>query len=225
MPINNFHGETFVAFTDISGFKQLMKDGNRALRALDMFYKYGYRVIKESIQQSSIRVEGIFISDSGILFVRNCQYEIERLKTLLKVIKKLNKKMLIHDLMLTTTIAYGNFKYQERIEFEGIEKNAIYGNAYVSAFLDNENGKPKIRPGQCRIVKGNLPQRIIQSIERNSHDEVLSMIKRRNKDNNHYYFYWMVKNESEIEDFEKEFKDFYNLIYAGMLKALKKYSQ
>ena len=48
------------------------------------------------------------------------------------------------------------------------------------------------------------------------------MIQKRKNDNNHFYFYWMVEKPSEIEEFEKEYNDSYNLKYAGMLKALKR---
>ncbi len=224
MPIANFDGNTFVAFLDISGFKQLMKNEKRAWKAIDRLYQYGYDVIKENNRQNNVRVEGLFVSDSGILFVRDCADKKECLKGLLKVVKEINKKMLEHDFMLTTSIAYGHFKYQERIEFEGIEKNPVYGNAYISAFLDNENGKPKIQPGQCRIIRKNLPQDLIQLIEnrKNNNDEILRMIQKRNNDTNHFYFYWMVEEPSEIEKFEKEYNDSYNLKYAGMLKVLKR---
>ena len=136
MPISNIDLDTFVAFMDISGFKQLMKNKERAWKALDRFYNYGYEVIRRNRQQNNISVEGIFISDCGILFVRACNdNKTESLKALLRVVRELNRKMLDDDFMLTTNIAYGHFKYQERIEFEGIEKNPIYGNAYVSAFF------------------------------------------------------------------------------------------
>ena len=35
MPVSNFDGRTFVAFTDVSGFKEMMKDDQRAIRALE----------------------------------------------------------------------------------------------------------------------------------------------------------------------------------------------
>jgi hypothetical protein len=47
------------------------------------------------------------------------------------------------------------------------------------------------------------------------------MIRKRKGDNKHYYYYWMVNDPSEIERFERDYKDAYNLKYAGMLKALK----
>ena len=76
--------------------------------------------------------------------------------------------MLEHKFMLTTSIAYGHFRYQERIEFEGIEKNALYGSAYVSAYLDNDFGTPKIQPGQCRILVENLPNNICEEIQKSN---------------------------------------------------------
>jgi len=222
MPINNYDGDTFVAFLDISGFKELMRNEKEAWKALDILYQSGYEFLRN--QNNACRVEGIFISDSGVLFVRGNNRILsnsECLKLLLDKIKKINKKMIENDFMLTTSIAYGKFRYQERIEFEGIEKNPIYGNAYASAFLDNENGKPKVQPGQCRIVKKNLPGEINNVVEHNHTDEILRMINERNGDNKHYYYYWMVNTPEGISKFEKQYRDAYILKYGGMLKALK----
>ncbi|MDB6035562.1 MAG: hypothetical protein JWM16_5900 [Verrucomicrobiales bacterium] len=49
MPISDFHGSTFVAFTDIAGFKAMMSDDNRAPAALDALYASGYHVISNQI--------------------------------------------------------------------------------------------------------------------------------------------------------------------------------
>ena len=218
MPINDFNGRTFVAFLDISGFKQLMKDEKKAWEALDKLYQYGYEVLQENNRQ----VEGIFISDKGVLFVRNGQDKTTRLMSLLEVIREINKKMLEHNFMLTTSIAYGHFKYQDRIEFEGIRKAPIYGNAYVTAFFDTKNAKPKIQPGQCRIVKEDLSREIVEALEGDhNQDEILQLVGRRNNDANHNYFYWMVENPSEIGSFEERYRDAYNLKFEGMLSALK----
>lgn len=224
MSINNYDGETFVAFFDISGFKQLMHDEKKAWKALDKLYSCGYETLRR--RDNELRVEGIFISDCGVLFTRTHNGSTptisESLKKLLKVIKNINRRMADHDFLLTTSIAYGKFRYQERVEFEGIEKNPIYGNAYVSAFLDNENGKPKIQPAQCRIVKKNLPGNINQNIKHGYYtDDVFRMIREKRGDDKHYYFYWMVNNSEEINQFEQKYKDAYNLKYAGILKAVK----
>lgn len=161
MPIDDYDGNTFVAFLDISGFKTLMRDERRALRALDQFYQAGYTVLQNQnlSEQPNSRVDGFFVSDSGILFVRSASEEPSpQLVRMLGVVQQINRRVLRSDVMLTTSIAYGHFSYHGRLEFPGIEKNPIYGDAYVQAFLDNENGRPRIQPGQCRLTKRNLPE-------------------------------------------------------------------
>lgn len=204
MPIADYNQNTFVAFTDISGFKELMKTDREALKALKLFYQSGYNVLAESPN-----VQGLFVSDAGVLFAREGNNET-RLSDLLSVVQKINQKMLAKEYMLTTSIAYGYFNYQGKIEFDGIEKNPIYGGAYVHAFMDNETGLPKMQPGQCRICKENLPELNIDQFE---------LIKNIGK--KHFQFYWNLNNVDEIAEFEKQYKNTYSLKYAGMLKALK----
>jgi hypothetical protein len=226
MAISNFDGNTFVAFTDISGFKELMKQNNKAWEALDVLYTHGYRTLSEHNENNRIKVEGIFISDCGVLFVRNDEVinnKTDELIQLLKVLRVINQRMIDNDFMLTTSIAYGQFKYQERIEFQGIEKNTVYGGAYVSAFFDNENGTPRIQPGQCRVVKKDLPTEVNQFFQDGRCDinNELSVIRAKDKDDKHYYFYWNVQHSDEIDEFEKRYNDSYNLKFSGMLKALR----
>lgn len=220
MPIHSFEGDTFVAFTDISGFKELFTQGNRAWRALDKLYQLGYHVLREFENCEVVhRVEGFFVSDCGILFVRSNHSNDEKLRLILEIVGKINKGMLEDDFMLTTSIAYGAFKYQHRIEFQGIEKNAIYGNAYLAAYLDNEFGKPTIQPGQCRILIDNLPGEITSTFFRTSECRFFSKIRKGG--NRHYYYYWNVEHPEDISAFKKQYRDAYNLKYSGMLKALK----
>lgn len=161
MPIPDFNGPTFVAFTDISGFIEMMKDDQRAISALDRFYTSGFRIL-----QASPSVHGAFISDCAILFVNKQDTQETQLRSLLTVIEELNRQLLAHDIMLTTSIAYGLFSYYQRFEFEGIEKNAVYGNAYISAFLDNESHQPRLQPGECRIVNHELENQLVHNIDR-----------------------------------------------------------
>jgi len=209
MPVQNYNGQTFVAFLDISGFKELMKDDKKALEALRRLYQAGYDAL-----QATEGVEGFFVSDSGILFVRTGTVH-ERLKKILEVIKTINARMLTRDYMLTTSIAYGNFDYHDKLEFDGIEKNPIYGYAYVQAFLDNETGNPRIQPGQCRLVKNGLPDDL------NLDHPDFSLLSQKGNDNSHVYFYWNVENHNQIADFEQQYNDSYKLKYTGMLSALK----
>jgi hypothetical protein len=58
------------------------------------------------------------LSDCGILFSRDENLD-DGLFKMLKVIKKLNSKMLDIGFMLTTSIAYGKFDYSGKIELKG----------------------------------------------------------------------------------------------------------
>lgn len=127
MPIPDYDGNTFVAFVDISGFKEMMKSQARAVKALDDFYTVGYHVL-----QNHPSVHGIFISDCAILFVNDDTAMQDQLQMILTSVEALNRQVLLHDIMLTTSIAYGLFSYHQRLEFSGIEKNPVYGNAYVA---------------------------------------------------------------------------------------------
>ncbi|MFA0834143.1 MAG: hypothetical protein ACC609_09070 [Methanobacterium formicicum] len=201
--IENYDGITFVAYMDICGFKVHMKNGE-GFEMLDNFYSESYRILKDYKE----KINSIFISDCGMLFVREeNSTPKEKLKILLESIKKINKKMLSHKIMLGTSIAYGKFKYQHRIEFEGMSKNNICGNAYLNAFLDAERkGKQKIQPGQCRIVKDKFP------IDLSTEDEELfSFLKDRKYYPDNYYFYWTLSSHDEIGSFEKKYKNAYRL--------------
>lgn len=165
MPLEEFHGETFVAFVDISGFKELMKNSEKAYKALDNFYQIGYRSLRSNLNQNhDNKIDGLLFSDCGILFSRfngenhvnqNFQQHLSALSNLLNIVKCISEEMIKNELMLTVSIAYGKFDYHERIDFSGMEKNCLLGNAYIKAYLDNEVGKPKLNPGQCRILINN----------------------------------------------------------------------
>ena len=230
MPINDFDGDTFVAFVDISGFKELMKNRIQAEKCLDYFYTESYKSINTINDRSrgELRIEGLLISDCGIFIVRtrnqtgNQNHE-GHLKLILLLIRDINKKMLERNVMLTSSIAYGEFKFHNRYEGLHTIKAPIYGEAYVKAYLDNENDKPKIQPGQCRILKDNLPDRIKSRLGCTNHaDEILRFVKRRMNDVKHFYFYWMVDDPVEIVRFEKQYLATCDLKHKIMLKVLKR---
>ena len=220
MPLENIDTDTFVAFVDISGFKKLMKRGKSAWKAMKYFYQNGYQLIEDQ-NTPNIRVEGIFVSDSAVLFIRN-NYNggnrLQELQIILDYIKELNKKMIERDYLLTTSIAFGQFQYQEGIEFSGIQKGAFLGNAYILAFSDHDNGRPKITPGQCRIVCDKLPQELDCNFE-----DCLPgyVVQKRPGDDEHYYYYWNLDSYDDIDSFERRYKNASNLIYKGILESLK----
>ncbi len=204
--LNNFSGKTFVAFIDICGFKAMMSEENKASIALDKFYQIGYDEL-----QAYSNINGIFISDCGILYVTGDISKKEKLEILLRIVKSINLKMLDANYMLTTNIAYGDFSYQERIEFNRISKNLMMGNAYVKAFLDSQ-AKPKIDVGECRILKEDIEEDIEEDFFNNHH------LCPRGK---YFYYYWNVEDLEKIDLFKKDYKD---SRYIGALQVLKDYS-
>lgn len=219
MAILDFDGKTFVAFLDISGFKSMMKK-EKAFDALDKFYSFGYQAIDDQNPDDSKKLNGIFVSDSGILFIDNSHCNeplLDQLTFLLEKIKKINQKMLDHNYMLTTSISYGKFKFQDRIQIQGIIKNAVYGSAYVSAVIDSENGMPKIQPGECRFVEDEeFP--FFQKLEKSQTNGTLNLVTKKPNEKNHLYYYWHRKNPNQIKKFDEDYKD---SKYQGMVAVLK----
>ncbi|MHB2150312.1 hypothetical protein ACX8XP_14730 [Calditrichota bacterium LG25] len=231
MPLESYHGDTFVAFIDISGFKVLMKDRKRAYEALNKFYQIGYYALgAKKNRNHPYRVDGIFISDCGILFSRLNGNNFQggdnirsALHNMLNITRNIFAEMIRNDLLLTASIAYGKFDYEERIEFVGIEKNLMLGNAYLDAYLDNENGKPRLEPGQCRILLNAQLNDLWRQI-RNPNEYPFNLIVEKQTDDKHLYFYWMLQDRQDIERFDKKYTDTYNLKYRGMITVLREFS-
>jgi len=185
---SDYNGQTFVAFTDISGFKAMISNEARLMRAMDALYSSGYRNLQHTNHHPI--VEGIFISDCGILFARRDQEsELQALESLLQVLAALHRDVFESALSLTTSIAYGAFTYRGKIEFEGLEKNAIHGQAYVAAFKDNESETGKLYPNECRILRKELPSSVTS-------DQIQALAIARGRireENRHIYFEWMKR--------------------------------
>lgn len=216
MPLNNISGKAFVAFVDISGFKKLMNTKKEAMKALDCFYSNGYECLRHSDS-----VQGIFVSDCGIL-IAQCMTEeenniLEKLNELLSVIRELNINMLKENYMLTTSIAFGEFTYNARFEFKGIEKNMFIGNAYLNAYLDNENKSNRLKPGQCRIVYSDKTYINFK----NSYMKLADKYVLKPKGKEHIYFYWNLEKVEQIINFERKYKDAEDSVFKLELEALK----
>jgi len=219
MALENIDGNAFVAFTDIAGFKKMLTDGNRAAKALDYFYNCGYDILNVNSL-----VKGLFVSDSGILIVPcNSTDKMklkDNLKALLKVIKELNIKMLDKNYMLTTSIAFGYFKYENRLEFPGISKDMMLGHAYLNAYLDNENKTNKLEPGQCRIVCDNYKDVDIEEISELIENEyVLEMAKQEKR----IYFHWCLEKATDVKQLRTKYQNAKNSIYEKELEILKNF--
>ena len=227
MPIRRYSGETYVAFLDVSGFKEMMKREARAKMALNKFYTTIYNVGRNfrnlNNQNELLEVDAVIISDCAVLFSRNidpAQDKVKGMRSILRFIQQVNHRLIDSQpgppIMTTCSIAYGDFKYEDRIEFDSIRKDFFVGWPYVKAFLDNENGKPKIQPGQCRIMKKNL-----NLTERLPIHPPFSLLEETNK---YYYFHWMLNSLDDLKRFRQEYRDTYQLKFTGMISVLQKYA-
>jgi len=176
---------------DIKGFKAMMQDGNRAPLALDAFYSAGYSVLRYLRQHPTDGplVDGFFVSDCGVLFVRGENEPTHiRLESLCRVIRKIHQQTFNRAVQLATSIAWGEFSYSERIEFPGIGKSAFSGNAYVDAFTDNEHGEPRLYPSECRLVRKGLPQEVVAKCTH----RIGPVFERMRKAKGYFYYEWMT---------------------------------
>lgn len=213
MPISSYNGQTYVGYLDISGFKKMMNNKEKARHVLDIFYRTIYETLYEMASPPSPQINAIVISDCAVLFLsigssENCSDvdKIEGLPTMLEFIKKINRIFInnyYYPFMTTCSIAYGDFRYENRSDRNHMSKNCMMGTSYMNAFLDSESSKSKIRPGECRIIE-NDPSLPLST-------NPFSLLKRTRK---YYYFYWMLENVMEIDDFKQK----YNVIWKGTCK-------
>lgn len=204
--------DTLVAFLDISGFKVMMKDKHKAYEAMREFYRQGFKILNH---EGHPQIRGFFVSDCGILSVGE-GIVVNQIGKLLNIIKILNLVMLEYDIMLTSSIAFGNFSFQQLTENFYIQKFPLYGQGYLNAYINAEVSEPKLKPGECRVA--------IDSMDINySHKfEEFDLCKRMNffiKDEKttekieveYIYYYWMVESESKIPNYQENYKDLYNI--------------
>lgn len=194
--------KTFVAWVDISGFKQMMQEEGKAQQALSALYSIGFDAIRNQNGPKSERVNGLFVSDAGVLFSRGPLADpAQMLSSILSVIRSICHRMLERDYLMTVSVAFGDFEYREKQEFVGLSKNAIFGGAYLSAYIDSEVTAPRIKPGYCRIVKKGLPDNLVLPSQ---DDAVLGLV--RDAGAKHYDFYWMADNPSKIEEVKEAYE-------------------
>lgn len=207
--MNNFDGKTWAAFSDLSGLKALYeKKPEDAAKALDKFYNTIY-----DMQEEQNPINAIVVSDCAIFWIdrKNC---VGELGTLLEHLKRLYRRML-PDYLLRTTIAYGHFKYQQRLEMPRIRKNMIIGGAYLDAYVNNE----RIDHGAIVIVK--LPE---GTSYRDLHFVNKPMIKANCPKKGFYEYFWAVENHRQIKNFIKE-REEANIATFSKLKELYSGSQ
>lgn len=231
MSIRPYSGKTYVAFLDVSGFKKMMKDRSKAEKALGKFYSTIYAVGQNfrNPNQHLIEVNAIVVSDCAVLFSRNENTEstndrtsgdIRSLRSILTFVRNVNRPLIVTrpgpSIMTTCSIAYGDFKYEDRIGLYQVRKNFFLGQAYVKAFFDNEIGDPKILPGQCRLLKEDL-----DFPSNYSEDSVFSLLESTDK---YYYFHWMLSSLDDLPIFKNEYRDIVQSVYPRLCRLIQRYA-
>jgi len=234
LSIRPYSGRTFVAFLDVSGFKKMMENERKAERALGKFYSTIYSVGQDfqAINRDDlIEVNAIVVSDCAILFSRigntgissqQISNNILGLRSILTFIKSVNHRLITtrsgvnESIMTTCSIAYGDFKYENRIGLYQVRKNYFLGKAYVNAFFDNEIGEPKIQPGQCRLLKDNwnLPSEFPD----NSIFSLLELTE------GYYYFHWMLSSLEDLPGFRDKYGKIVQGVYPKLSKLIREYA-
>jgi hypothetical protein len=212
MPIKSFDGTTWVAFVDMCGFKQMMKQRSKvkARRALERFYKTVYNVNKlyhdaypDGHTDRSVFISSLIVSDCAILFIDNshaaAQNQLDAknrdLRIILWAIEAINRVLIggkeLPWIMTKSAVAYGDFVYENRTENLFTEKNFFYGHTYLKAFFEEE----KIdAPGWCRVFDVDLP--VVTGPNQ------LSSLK---QNHGFFDFYWMLYDPSKAEDFKTKY--------------------
>lgn len=226
-----FSGENlrFVAWLDISGFKKLMKfNPDEALAVIKEFFKIGFWQLHPDNQpqgrDTELGLDGLFVSDCAIVWtkiVSDDQSRIDQFRNILKIVKKINEEVLRSEvmrrnrIMLSTSIAFGEFFSIKTEEHDHIRKNMIFGPAYIDAYTDNLDN---LDPGLCRIVKKNLPELISSRLNSSpANDDLLAFVR---QDEGRIYFYWNCRTSIEIETFKAKYRQARETKYQEMFEAL-----
>ena len=220
MPVPSYRGSTYVGYLDISGFKQMMENKRKATSVLDKFYRTLHGAIYEvnSTSPSNVKMNVIAVSDCAVLFLsEENNYdvgEILGLPKMLQFVRYVNCRFITNDFpfMTTCSISYGDFGYEDRNEREYVRKNCIYGTAYVNSFLDSRLEQPKLKPGECRLLKKGL------TVDFREHEAFSLLGSRRG----YFYYYWMLKDAGEKKKFRRKLKQTSEELYTPMIELLQK---
>ncbi len=160
MPLQNFEGQTWVAFSDLCGTKAMYKEGHhKADKALGRFYQTVY-----DLHESSRGISALVVSDCAVFWVHaGAGITLPRrpgsnsLESLLERLKALHWQMVHENYLIRTTVAYGHFCYQQRIELRNLRKDMFVGDAYMDAYLANDRCTPGgiviLNPTEGEVVR------------------------------------------------------------------------
>ena len=131
-PRLSFNDWTYVAYSDLCGFKKMMENREGAYEALNCLFSSTCELLR-----TRLSVKGLAVSDCVIAWAND-----KELLSIVDFARALHKKMIRKRYLMRTTIAYGQFEFQDRIKLANLDKQMIWGGAYLAAYLGNGNAKP-----------------------------------------------------------------------------------
>jgi hypothetical protein len=144
----DFDGETWVAFSDLCGTRAMYRTNpKKAAEALDEFYNAVY-----AVQRAQGEVSALAVSDCAVFWVHGVDRggrTRQMLAGLLERLKRLHRQMVDGRYLVRTTVAYGHFRYQRRLEIPRLRKDMIVGGAYLDAYAAND----RVRKGAIFVLR------------------------------------------------------------------------
>jgi len=126
----------------------------------------------------------------------------------------LHKRMIEEEYLVRTTIAYGHFRYENRLEIPRIRKDMIIGGAYLKAYAEND----KKLPGSIVIV--DAPDNFDVQISCGH----LGQLFRHTGDSEAWEFFWWVTTNRSVENAKHKRDEACQSLYKALVKAYRKRS-
>lgn len=133
---------SFVAFLDVLGFTDLVKNNNTIkINTYIEKVEGAMSELKEILKQKNVEMNYIIISDSIIISIKQKKSDKENiniLRNLCTSIALLQSYLSFHDIWLRGAISSGEAYFNQ-------EKNQIIGKAYINAYLlESKVSNPKV---------------------------------------------------------------------------------
>ncbi|MHB0947407.1 MAG: hypothetical protein ACYC3B_09575 [Sedimentisphaerales bacterium] len=134
-------GKTYVAFSDLCGFKQMMEDRKKAYEALNHLFSSTYELL-----QVNKNIKALAVSDCVVSWADD-----QQLESMIDFTGSLHKKMIDKRYLMKTVIDCDDFEYQNRIQLGNFQKAFLKGGAYLTAYMEHD----KVVEGGIVLVKQN----------------------------------------------------------------------
>lgn len=128
--------EKYVAFLDILGFKNKLKEFSQenAKNYIKAFSTTIYKIFQYNNQLNSRKINGFIVSDSVILYTSNVSNKI--LNELIHIVEEICREEFSQNgIIMRGAIAKGEFDNIPAVELPKLQKQLIVGSAYVEAYL------------------------------------------------------------------------------------------